>query len=236
MHLPKIMTKATLQAIRFAWWLAPLGAMLVSQVGCSSKVAQPGKVPLSCAISNLAQQAKLNYIVVPRASWASIAPTDRPIPEELTAYRSEGLTPEEALSGLLEEHKLKMLRDSATSVARIVPSSEPVESSSAGRVVTDTNAAVELIIMRDVPLAYAIWALGTNAHLNVVVDPELLLPRSGPERLKVASATVSVHWENLRPRQALTALLDSCDLCLVEEPATSSATVKVKTRESEINN
>ena len=70
---------------------------------------------------------------------------------------------------------------------------------------------IPLIEMRDVPLTDAIRQVARAARLNILLDPRLSqAPYSG--------MTVSVRWEKVTGREALTALLENYGLVLVESP------------------
>jgi hypothetical protein len=185
-------------------------------------------IPLSCAISNLAQQANLNYILDPRASSASIGPGKWTMPQRSVTCRWTNVAPEVALKQVLREHSLRMVTNAATSVIRIVPLaqfSEPIPASEVGN---ETNSVIPVVLLGYVPLRVVIDELGRKAGLEISVDPELPIPTSGPPELTIGTSIVSVYWENIRPRQALFALLDACDLAITEHPEASAATIITK--------
>jgi hypothetical protein len=76
---------------------------------------------------------------------------------------------------------------------------------------TKDGEVIPLIEMRDLPLTQAIRELARKAHLNILLDPRLA---AAPyDRM-----AVSIRWQNVTAREALTALLDNYDLVLVETP------------------
>jgi hypothetical protein len=63
------------------------------------------------------------------------------------------------------------------------------------------------------------------------VNPKLSVPSAISRHAAIGTTMVSFRWENVRPKQALIALLDACDLVLVEDPKTSSGVVRTKSSE-----
>ena len=214
------------------FWLGCVVAAMVDQVGSGANAAQTlivmEDIPLSCAISNLAQQANLNYILDPRASSASIGPGKWMMPQRSVTCRWTNVTPELALKQLLRGHGLKMVTNAATPVVRIVATAQFAEPMPVSEVGNDTNSVIPVMLLEYVPLRVVIDELGKKSGLEISVDPELPIPTSGPPELTIRTSIVSVHWENIRPRQALFALLDACDLAIMEHPGASSATIITK--------
>jgi hypothetical protein len=71
------------------------------------------------------------------------------------------------------------------------------------------NDLIPLIEMQDVRLPDAIRQLASKGRLNVILDPRLTVPPFN-------QMTVSVRWEDVTAKEALTALLDNYDLVMVE--------------------
>src|SRR5688572_1479142 len=69
-----------------------------------------------------------------------------------------------------------------------------------------------LIQMENVLLTDAIRQMARKARLNILFDPRL----SGAPYDRL---TVSMRWENVTAREALTALLDNYGLVMVESPS-----------------
>jgi len=167
-------------------------------------------VPLEDAIRNLARVAGINYIIDPRIS--SSRPT--------ISGRWENTTAEQMLANVLQEHRLKMVENPATSVARIASTNHVVHPVAASQVGSDTNKAIPVILVDDVTLEEAIKAIAAQAKLKVSLDPKLSGSKAFP--------TVSFRWENLTQRQALAALLDNYDLTMVEDATTANAQIIIK--------
>src|SRR5260221_5996375 len=102
----------TMRAQPTGIWLACVIAAMAGQAVSSANAAQTPvmqDVPLSGAISNLAQRANLNYVLDPRASSASIGPAKWMMPEKSVTCRWTNLAPDLALKQLLTEQSLRMV-------------------------------------------------------------------------------------------------------------------------------
>jgi len=173
-------------------------------------------VPLEDAIRNLARVAGINYILDPRIS--SSRPT--------ISGRWENTTAEELLGKVLQKHKLTMVLNPATSVARIASSNQVIKPVPAIQAGTDTNTLIPVIVLDEAPLDMAIKKLAALANLNVSLDPGFLEPSSGKGARIIP--TVTFRWENLTARQALAALLDNYDLTMIDDPTTPNAQITIK--------
>src|SRR5262245_39979468 len=71
------------------------------------------------------------------------------------------------------------------------------------------DEVVPLIEMERIPLIDAIRQIARMAHLNIVIDPRL-------SEAPFDRVLVSIHWQDVTAREALTALLDNYGLVLVE--------------------
>jgi type II secretory pathway component GspD/PulD (secretin) len=120
-------------------------------------------VPLNEAIRKFARMAGINIILDPRLSGSRPTVTGR----------WENRTAEEMLATVLKEENLRMVKDPATSVARIVSSKQVVTPLPASQVGKITNSVIRVISLEDVPLDEAIKKLAAQAHLNVILDPKL---------------------------------------------------------------
>ncbi|HTL58757.1 MAG TPA: secretin N-terminal domain-containing protein [Candidatus Limnocylindrales bacterium] len=112
----------------------------------------------------------------------------------------------------------------------VVETATPDAASSAAA----TNAPVQpggvipLIVMDDVPLTDAIKNLARQAGLNYILDPKVAFGQPGPDGRPIPQPSVSIRWENVTAVQALTALLGTYNLQLVEDPKSKIARVTVK--------
>jgi hypothetical protein len=73
------------------------------------------------------------------------------------------------------------------------------------------DEVIPLIELENVRLPDALRQMARKARLNVIVDPRLSMPPFN-------EMTVSIRWDNVTARDALTALLENYDLMLVEMP------------------
>ncbi len=190
---------------------ALVGSPRASAAAEAIPLIQMSNVPIEDAIRNLARQGEFNCILDPR------------VPRAVVNARFEHLTVRQALQELLKEHKLKMVENPGTTVARIAPAHLNVKPIPAAQVATDTNAVIRSLSL-DCTLADALKNLAGQAHLNVSLPPELT-ERSASS----IPIWVSVHWQNITPRQALAALLDNYGLVLSEDR--TQATVRIKPKE-----
>src|SRR6267142_4072502 len=101
-------TNANLSNRTSSWRSAVFAIGFLFEAALCATAAQPllqiNNLPLSGAISNLARQANLNYILDPRASSASIGPSQWLIPETPVSCQWENSTPDQALIDLLKRH------------------------------------------------------------------------------------------------------------------------------------
>ncbi|MDB6111010.1 MAG: Type and secretion system protein [Pedosphaera sp.] len=77
------------------------------------------EVPLTDAIKNLARQASLNYMLDPKINYGGIGPDGRPVPQPMVSLRWENLTPDQALTAVLNNYNLTIVEDPKTKIARI---------------------------------------------------------------------------------------------------------------------
>jgi hypothetical protein len=172
-------------------------------------------VPLSDAIRNLATQMEINYLLDARICRGGYLATNPPINARWH------LTAEQALQKVLSEHGLIIVSNAATSVARILGTDAPIKQPLVNQALSDTNSVIpELKI--DSTLDKAIEDIAGKAHLAMRVDPKLRVPDVLGET-KAEDCELWFRWRNIKPRQALAALLDNYDLVIAEGPAKNSA-------------
>jgi type II secretory pathway component GspD/PulD (secretin) len=96
-----------------------------------------------------------------------------------------------------------------------------------------TNAPVEAaviiptIVMDEVPLTDAIKNLARQAGLNYILDPKVSFGPVGADG-KTVVPNISIRWEKVTAEQALTTLLTTYSLQLVEDPKTKIARITVR--------
>jgi hypothetical protein len=178
-------------------------------------------VPLADAIRNLARQSGFNYILDPRLPGSDFVP-GRTAPNPPVSGSWTNVSAPAALHALLKEHKLVMVTNPATSVARIAPANQNVKPISASQVGTNASKVIPVMVMDFIPLTDTLTTLGTEAGLKISLDPALSAPGSA------AQGMVSIRWERITARQALAALLDNHNLMMTEDAATSTARIAPK--------
>jgi len=114
----------------------------------------------------------------------------------------------------------------AADTAAATTASMPVEASTNA---SPTAAAVVVptILMDDVPLTDAIKNLARQAGLNYILDPRVTFGPTGADG-KVTVPNISIRWENVTAEQALTTLLTTYSLQLLEDPKTKIARITVR--------
>jgi type II secretory pathway component GspD/PulD (secretin) len=95
-----------------------------------------------------------------------------------------------------------------------------------------TNAEPEAvviptIVMDEVPLTDAIKNLARQAGLNYILDPKVSFGPMGADG-KTVVPNISIRWEKVTAEQALTTLLTTYSLQLVEDPKTKIARITVR--------
>jgi type II secretory pathway component GspD/PulD (secretin) len=99
----------------------------------------------------------------------------------------------------------------------------------AGAASTNTpGAAIQMIVMDDVPLTDAIKNLARQAGLNYMLDPKVPYGQIDAQGHTTPQPTVSIRWENVTSEQALNALLNNYNLMLIEDPKSKIARITVK--------
>lgn len=86
---------------------------------------------------------------------------------------------------------------------------------------------IPTIVMDEVPLTDAIKNLARQANLNYILDPKVTFGPTGADG-KVTVPNISIRWENVTAEQALTTLLTTYSLQLVEDPKTRIARITVR--------
>ncbi len=76
-------------------------------------------VPLTDVIKNLARQANLNYMLDPKIPYGQRDAQGAIVPQPMVSLRWENLTPDQALSAVLNNYNLAIVDDPKTKIARI---------------------------------------------------------------------------------------------------------------------
>jgi type II secretory pathway component GspD/PulD (secretin) len=106
----------------------------------------------------------------------------------------------------------------ATTDVAVTTNAEPV---------APTAVVIPTIVMDEVPLTDAIKNLARQAGLNYILDPKVSFGPTGADG-KVVVPNISIRWENVTAEQALTTLLTTYSLQLVEDPKTKIARITIK--------
>jgi type II secretory pathway component GspD/PulD (secretin) len=114
-----------------------------------------------------------------------------------------------------------------TTTDATVPAPAPAPDASAGAA-HDASAVIPLIVMDEVPLTDAIKNLARQAGLNYMLDPHINYGMPDANGVIHPQPNVSLRWENLTADQALSAVLDSYSLTIVDDPKTHVASIKMK--------
>lgn len=96
---------------------------------------------------------------------------------------------------------------------------------------TGTNesaAVVPTIMMTDAPLTQAIDLLARQAKINYIIDPKVSFGPPGPRGEPAPAPVISFRWENVTAQQALSTLLTTYGLQMVEDPKTTIARITIK--------
>lgn len=96
---------------------------------------------------------------------------------------------------------------------------------------TNTNPAavvVPTIMMTEAPLTQAIDLLAREAKINYIIDPKVSFGPPGPKGEPAPAPIITFRWENVTAQQALTTLLTTYSLQLVEDPKTTIARITIK--------
>ena len=219
-------------------WMSLVGVVLLSSAAPLSGVCQEGETntvipliicenaPLNVVIQELAKKAGINLILDPR-----LIPPPSAVGEYIIDFKGTNLTAPQALDGILDQEGLKKVESAGTSVTRIVPASQVP---SAGAALTDTNPPLPRIEMDKVSLETAIKKLAAEAKIKVEFEPRLRDPAASDSVL--SKTVVPFTWRNLTARRALAALLDNYDLVLIENAASSTGRVTLRSAEKSTSN
>ncbi len=121
----------------------------------------------------------------------------------------------------------------ATPAATVAAAPEAVTTTTTTTEVTVTTNAVPepvvipTIVMDEVPLTDAIKNLARQAGLNYILDPKVSFGPVGADG-KTIVPNISIRWEKVTAEQALTTLLTTYSLQLIEDPKTRIARITVR--------
>lgn len=105
---------------------------------------------------------------------------------------------------------------------------EPVAPAPAPAASSTNSDIIPLIQFVDVPLTAAIENLARQANLNYILDPKINFGQPGADGRVVAAPSISIRWENLTAAQALSTILKTYDLQIVDDPTSKIARIAPK--------
>ncbi|MBP9900057.1 MAG: hypothetical protein KBH45_01260, partial [Verrucomicrobia bacterium] len=91
-----------------------------------------------------------------------------------------------------------------------------------------SGAVIPLIQFQDVPLTTAIENLARQAGINYILDPKVGYGQPDEKGQMRTQPNISIRWENLTAEQALTALITTYGLQIVDDPKSKIARVTIK--------
>ena len=182
-------------------------------------------VPLTTAVSLLAQQGGIKYLLDPTLYRSA---KGDPKPEPKLTLQWENCPPAEALARVARENHLVLTTNDYTTVVRIAGTNHFSRAVDVKLFGADTNGAVPLIYFADVPLPEAFKQLAGQAHLKIVLDPKVSgeAPPEPGSPAPMPVPTVSVRWHDLRATQAIAELCEAYGLTLV--PGAAAGTLEIK--------
>lgn len=180
------------------------------------------QLPLIDVIKNLGRASGINFIIDPRVAGATFG-AGHNLASPIVSARYTNFSASAALVDVLKQNNLVMVTNLATTVSRIAPANAGVKPVEASEVARSTNGPVPLIVIDDVTFIDTVNNMARQEGLEVTFDPRVLDPKFKDQ------GTISVRWQDLTVRQALAALLDNCDLKMVEALGPGRAHIMFKT-------
>lgn len=212
--------KLLADSIRVLKFVLPVGLVLSVSAPAASSAEEQSElisfeyVPLNDAIRMLARRAGMNVILDQKLSDSSHGSGAK---NPFVTRRWENATLRKALEELLAEHKMALVENPATKVARITFAERKPNPVAASQVIGNTNQ-VPLMVL-DVPLSVALNEIARRASLTVEIDPAVSSARLSADGVVSYEPDVTFRWENLSPAQALAAVVDAYDLEMVKSDA-----------------
>jgi hypothetical protein len=196
-----------------------------------------GEFPVMEAITNLAQQAGINYVLAPEMITNDV-PVDV-LRQPVGAVRFENVTYRKALDTLLAQKGLALGTRAGTNAVLLAFKDShltPIEPEGGDltKMTPEENVALESIFdpNREVPLLTAIQMLGRLSKLNILVDPRIKtggIRQVGTNVIElppVATNTVALStFGGVTPRQTLDAVLNNYGLTLIQDRNTGFSQV-----------
>jgi hypothetical protein len=189
-------------------------------------------VPITTAIGTLANQSRINFIIAPNLFANPNDPQGSGVLEPKVTFTWEDISPTNALVRLLKEHKqdLVMVQDPSSTIAMITRTNQAASPFDESLLGSETNGVIPMIRFSYMSLGDALNNLIQHNHLAVTLDPKLLAEDHFEPTTKIfiSQPQVSVHWEGVTAKQAITALCQNYDLIIVKDAATGEVRIKPK--------
>jgi hypothetical protein len=187
-------------------------------------------VPITTGIENFARMADLNFIIEPNLFTSSSS-------EPVVTLEWTNITAAAALSRLLKEHNLVMVRDAFTTVTLITTTNyvaNIVDASlltTANEVAQTKNELVPVFRFEMAPLDVALKKLIESGHINVVLDSKVsdYVDQTDPMKPIFHNVpSISLRWTSLTAKQAVVELCEIYNLVIVKDAVTGAVSIKPK--------
>ena len=132
------------------------------------------------------------------------------------ACTAQETAPADAATSSVETETAPVVEPASSMEAVAAPAaadSPAAEPSAAGGV-------IPLIQFVEAPITAVIENLARQAGINYILDPKLSYGQPGPDGKIIPQPSISIRWENLTAQQALSVLLSTYDLLMIEDPRT----------------
>jgi hypothetical protein len=192
-------------------------------------------VSISKAIEVLARVAGINYLIDYRLAnwWATPDVSGQATHEPTVSFRWNNLTAKEALLRMLAEHRLVLLEDPLTTIARVTYTNQTipaVDLTSLGDTNEASSFATNLVplVFQDVPITTALETLARLAGINYMLAPEIGYGKPDKYGEIKPEPVLSVRWENVTYKQAFVAICENYGFRIVNDPTSGVAFITIK--------
>jgi hypothetical protein len=168
-------------------------------------------VPLTVALYNLAQQARINYIFDPTVGYGDPDKYGQLFMEPEITLRVTNVTAEQVFRSLCVRYDFVIVRDPRTSVTFVRCRDHDLNFVTAEVYGNDTDA-IPMIEFKDVPISLALKNLARQARLKCILSPRIDLADQSDE------PTVSLCWKNITAAQALAGICENYDFDVIKYP------------------
>lgn len=182
---------------------------------------------LACSLAALAQDTNQPATTPPAADTTAATPaTDTNAPAATTTNETAAATGSTNQTTAVDASQTAASTNgtpAAATPAEAAPT--PIEASAS---TNPAGVVVPTIMMTEAPLTQAIDLLAREAKINYIIDPKVSFGPPGPQGQPAAAPIITFRWENVTAQQALTTLLATYSLQLVEDPKTTIARITIK--------